>query len=65
MNEVRWMAAAGVGSWIAATAAGGGQAGAEVLLGMLGPLAAVIVKVPGFGPQPVFGSIVEKSNVPW
>src|SRR6266516_40292 len=23
------------------------------------------VKVPGFGPQPVFGSIVEKSNVPW
>ena len=43
MNEVRWMAAAGVGSWLAATAARGGQAGAEVLLGMLGPLAAVIV----------------------
>jgi hypothetical protein len=43
MNEVRWMAAAGVGSWLAATAAGGGQAGVEVLLGMLGPLAAVIV----------------------
>jgi len=43
MNEVRWMTAAGVGSWLAATAAGGGKTAAEVLLGMLGPLVAVIV----------------------
>ena len=43
MNEVRWMAATGLGSWLAATAAAGATAGAELLLGMLGPLAAVIV----------------------
>src|SRR5712672_314161 len=29
------------------------------------PFAAVIVKVPGLKPQPVFGSMVVKSSVPW
>jgi hypothetical protein len=29
------------------------------------PFAAVIVRVPGLPPQPVMGSIIEKSSVPW
>jgi hypothetical protein len=42
MNEVRWMAGAGIGSWLAATGVAGTTSGTEVLFGMLGPLAAVI-----------------------
>jgi hypothetical protein len=42
MNEVRWMAGAAVGSWLAATGVAGLNSGTEVLFGMLGPLAAVI-----------------------
>ena len=42
MNEVRWMAAAGVASWLAATVLVGRKTGTEVLFGMLGPLVAVI-----------------------
>jgi hypothetical protein len=42
MNEVRWMSAAGVGSWLVATMVAGGNTAAEVLSGMLGPLAAAI-----------------------
>jgi hypothetical protein len=43
MNEVRWLAAAGAGSWLATTAATGGKTGGEMLWGMLGPLAATVV----------------------
>jgi hypothetical protein len=39
MKQVRWMVGAGVGSWLIATAALGMRTGAEVLLGMIGPLA--------------------------
>jgi hypothetical protein len=42
MNEIRWMASAAVGSWLAATGVIGAQTATEVLFGMLGPLAAVI-----------------------
>jgi zinc transporter ZupT len=42
MNEIRWMAGAGVGCWLAATVIAGRASGTEVLFGMLGPLAAVI-----------------------
>jgi hypothetical protein len=42
MNEVRWMAGAGVASWLAATGVLGMKTGTEVLFGMLGPLTAVI-----------------------
>jgi hypothetical protein len=42
MSEIRWMAGAGVVSWLAATAVAGANTGTEVLFGMLGPLAAVI-----------------------
>jgi uncharacterized membrane protein YdfJ with MMPL/SSD domain len=42
MNEIGWMAVAGVGSWLAATGVIGVQTGTEVLFGMIGPLAAVV-----------------------
>src|SRR5213592_3981470 len=43
MNEARRMAAAAVTSWLAATAVVGRNSGAELFLGMLAPLAAVLV----------------------
>jgi len=43
MSEVRWMAVAGVTSWLVATAVFGMAATGELLLGMVGPLAAVVV----------------------
>ena len=43
MSEVRWMAVAGVTSWLVATAVFGMAATRELLLGMVGPLAAVVV----------------------
>ena len=43
MSEVRWMAGAAFGSWLAATAVVGTHSSGELLLGMLGPLAAVLV----------------------
>jgi len=43
MSEVRWMAVAGVTSWLVATAVFGTAATGELLLGMVGPLAAVVV----------------------
>ena len=42
MKEVWWMAGASVGSWLVATAVLGLHTGVDVLLGMMGPLAAVI-----------------------
>jgi len=43
MNEVRWMAGAAAAAWLVATAVFGRDRGGELLLGMLGPLAAVVV----------------------
>ena len=43
MNEIGWMAGAGIASWLAATAVAGRDSAGELLLGMLGPLAAVLV----------------------
>jgi hypothetical protein len=43
MHEVRWMAVAGIASWLAATAVFGRAGALDLLLGMLGPLAAVVV----------------------
>jgi hypothetical protein len=42
MNEARWMSGAAAASWLAATAVLGRRFGVDVLLGMLGPLAAVL-----------------------
>jgi uncharacterized membrane protein YeaQ/YmgE (transglycosylase-associated protein family) len=42
MNEVGWMAGAGIASWLAATAVAGRNSGGPLLVGMLGPLAAVL-----------------------
>jgi hypothetical protein len=43
MSAIRWMSGAAAGSWLAATAVVGTRTGVDVLFGMLGPLAAVIV----------------------
>jgi len=43
MRAARWIAAAALGSGIVAVAAAGTQVAAEILLGMLAPLAAVLV----------------------
>ena len=43
MNEVRWMSGAAVASWLAASVVFGTALTGELLLGMVGPLAAVVV----------------------
>ena len=43
MNEVQWIAGVAMASWLAATAVAGTARSGELLVGMLGPLAAVVV----------------------